>query len=78
MSYIKKIAKRILAKDYDILEKPELDKRAVFPNYKCFALIKHKKYKHFLLFYIVFKRYNECFREQIPNVTSTELLYENS
>jgi hypothetical protein len=76
MNYIEKLAKRILAKDYDVLKKPELDKRAIFPNYKCFELTKHKKYRHFLLFYITSKRYNKCFREQMPNVTSTELLYE--
>lgn len=81
MNYIKKIAKRILAKDYDVVKKPALGKRAIFPsaifpNGKCFELIKHKKYKHFLLFYIVFKRYDESLRKPVSKATSTGLLYE--
>lgn len=50
MSYIKKIAKRILAKDYDIIEKDNIDNCVMFLNDTGLYMVKNRRYKYFLYF----------------------------
>jgi hypothetical protein len=64
MSYIKKIAKRILAKDYDIVKRSDwMDDCAILLNSNGLRWTMKKRYKHFLYFIIASQKWN-CKRGQ--------------
>ena len=76
MNYVEKLAKRILAKDYDILKKDEwMDNCVIFLNDNGVEKIMNKRYKHFLHFIIASGKQKYRRKEKKCNMGKSYLEY---